>query len=663
MLPSMLTPKQMHMIWDSIHIHGLIPEEINISNEVRESWRRSKEYNINQFMGKNEISLTETELNNKLEANSELLSIVNDHMNVLYSITKDAGFCLTFTDNEGFILKRVAEKSELAFTDYSNFNEGSNWSEKIMGTNAVGMALETDSPCQIYGYEHYCKCACFSTCSAVPIHDPKGEILGVLDLTGPYKYVNGHTLGLVVSSARSIERTLTLNNLYVKMKNDNIVKCGIMKSIAEGLIALDSKCRITLINPQACKMLNIQEKDCLYNYIRQVLPKDNHYFFDVIASAKHVYGKTIHIETTRGKKKFLVNCTPLINENQTITGNVVTLHELHHVMTKIVGAKSNIHFDNLIGETSIFKEAIDHAKLAAENDSNVLLLGESGVGKDLFAKAIHNDSIRRNEPFFAINCAAIPRELISSELFGYNEGAFTGASKGGKPGAFELADQGTLFLDEIGEMPMDLQASLLRVLEEKTIIRLGGREFIPINIRLISATNRDLSEEIKNRNFRQDIFYRLSVISISIPPLRQRRGDIPLLTTHFIKNFSERLGKTINKIEPEVMDLLMNYNWPGNVRELSNVIERAVNLTRDGIITPDLLSNEFKGDKNRKIISIWGDTISKDNMEEELIRAYMLKFNNNKAKVAKALNISRSSLYRKLMKYGLESNENTENLM
>jgi len=650
-----LNPAQITEVWQSIHENDYIPEGLFIPPEVRLSWERSKRYGVDQYKEQNDTILSEHQLKEKLEQNWELLSVAIPHMEVLHTLTKDAGFVITISDNEGYILKRVGKREPLEFTDYANFIEGSNWSEQVMGTNAVGMVLVTNAPSQIYGYEHFCKCACQSTCSAAPINGPNGEILGVLDITGPCKYANAHTLGMVVSSARSIERALIINHALEEIKHQDTLKCAIMNSIAEGLLSLDSEGNITLINPQACKMLNLKE-DCVHKNIREVLPKDNHYFFNLIATGKHVYGETIHLDTNRGKKKFLVNCTPIENQHKTTIGLVITLHELHHVVTKIMGAKSSITFDNLIGETAAFRKAVEHAKMAAESDSNVLLLGESGVGKDLFAKAIHNYSIRSHGPFFAINCAAIPRELISSELFGYNEGAFTGASKGGKPGAFELADQGTLFLDEIGEMPIELQASLLRVLEEKTIMRIGGREFIPVNIRLISATNRDLSEEIKKHTFRQDIYYRLSVISIAIPPLRQRIGDIPLLVDHFVKYFGKRLGKRIKRVDSEVMDLFINYEWPGNVRELSNAIERAINLTKNNVISVDLLTSDILGDSSNKPISIWANTITKDNMEEEMIRAYMQKFGNNKVNVAKALNISRSSLYRKMKKYGIKSN-------
>jgi len=233
------------------------------------------------------------------------------------------------------------------------------------------------------------------------------------------------------------------------------------------------------------------------------------------------------------------------------------------------------------------------SKAAAGSDSTILLLGESGTGKDVFAQAIHNASGRNRGPFVAINCGAIPRELIASELFGYTEGAFTGAKRGGSPGKFELADGGTLFLDEIGEMPAELQTTLLRVLEQKTVTRIGGTEVIPVNVRIIAATNKDLSKEVVRGTFRQDLYYRLNVVSIRLAPLRERKEDIIPLARHFIGHLSAKLGKEPLKLENKVTSLIQSYCWPGNVRELQNVVERALHLAKGNNFTEDLLPEEI----------------------------------------------------------------------
>lgn len=573
-------------------------------------------------------------------------------MEDLYAITKKAGFCTAIADNEGYILKRIGAQDELDFTQHGNFIEGANWSEEIMGTNAVGLALVMDKPVQVYAYEHFCKCACYSACSAAPLHNDKGEIIGVLDLTGPYKLANAHTLGMVVAASKAIERTLDLKNVYENISKSKAHKEGILESIIEGLIAVDSHGVITHLNRNAIDYLDLAEKGCIGKKIEDVL--DNEEIIDNLFSRSELWKGNIPIKTDSGVKKYHVNTTPFINKDKRNDGSVILLHEaqpLNRFINRLTGAQANTRFEDLIGKCNNFCQAIEQAKMVAETDSNILILGESGVGKDLFAQAIHNGSNRRRQSFLAINCSAIPRDLASSELFGYEEGAFTGAKKRGNPGKFELADRGTIFLDEIGETPPDLQAHLLRVLEDGNIIRLGGRALIPVDVRLICATNKNLPAEIAKGNFRNDLFFRISVITINIPPLRERQTDIPLLAEYFLRRISSRLGKNIKSMKPEVLDILIDYSWPGNVRELQNVIERAIGMAKGDKITLDLLPAEFNGEK--VVEPALHTALSKDNYEEQLIRSYMLRF-NNKSEIAKALNISRSSLYRKMDKYGID---------
>lgn len=540
----------------------------------------------------------------------------------------------------------------MRFTSVGNFIEGAVWSEEIMGTNAIGTVLAIDQPIHIFGYEHYCKCACLSTCSAAPIHDENNNIIGVLDLTGPYKNVNPHTLGMVMAAAKSIERKMELNKAYNEAKTANMQKQAIMESIIEGLIAIDRNGKIIQINHQAHDLLEIPPHQTVENF-KHFIPFGNTYINEILSSGKAIYGESLSLNTFAGKsKKYMVNITPL-KKQDSIEGYVIILHKMHDVVRVVNRPKNVVTFDTLIGQEKNYIASVEQAKMASKSNSTILLMGESGVGKDLFAQAIHNNSSRKRETFFALNCGALPRELISSELFGYEEGAFTGARKGGNPGKFELADKGTLFLDEIGEMPLDLQASLLRVLEERTVIRLGGREFVPVDVRIICATNKDLMEEMKQNNFRQDLYFRIGVITIHIPPLRERKGDIPLLAEHFLNNIGMKLGKTIKNIDPKVMDVFINHSWPGNIRELSNVIERAINMAQGDTITMDLLPPALTNEISSDNISVWENSPTKDSVEEQLIRSYLIKFNNNKTEVAKALNISRSCLYRRMSKFNI----------
>ncbi len=352
-----------------------------------------------------------------------------------------------------------------------------------------------------------------------------------------------------------------------------------------------------------------------------------------------------------------MSCTPLASKDKETLGTVIVLQPMKQykkLIERISGARATIMFDDIIGENADFKYALKCAEMAANSDSSILLLGESGVGKEMFAQGIHNASGRSREPFFAINCAALPRELVSSELFGYEEGAFTGARKGGNPGKFELADQGTIFLDEIGEMPLDLQGSLLRVLEEGTITRLGGRDITNVNVRIIAATNKNLKEEVRKGNFRLDLYYRLRVIDIKIPPLRERKDDIPTLVEFFVKTIGPRLGKEITHVDPKAVELLLNYDWPGNVRELSNVIERAINMSAEATLTVEVFPQELRYTLEDQPL-IFEKRLPKDPLlQEKIIRSFLQKHNNNRTRVAQELGISRSTLYRKMEKFSIE---------
>lgn len=322
-------------------------------------------------------------------------------------------------------------------------------------------------------------------------------------------------------------------------------------------------------------------------------------------------------------------------------------------LKEICGAKYD--WENIVGGSEKMLQAKYMARRAAQTNSNVLLLGESGTGKELFAHAIHNGSGRSDSPFVKVNCAAIPSELLESELFGYEEGAFTGARKGGKVGKFELANGGSIFLDEIGDMPMEMQAKILRVLQEKEVERIGGNKPFGIDVRVIAATNKNLKGLVDAGKFREDLYYRLNVMTIEIPPLRERCGDLKDLVGILLKKLANQLGKCVNRVSSEAMEHLAAHRWPGNVRELENVLERAINLTDTDTIQPVHLpvyiTQKSKKVNESPIIPL--DDLVGD-VEREAIKRCLEYTGGNKLKTAELLNISRSSLYDKIKKYRLE---------
>lgn len=309
-------------------------------------------------------------------------------------------------------------------------------------------------------------------------------------------------------------------------------------------------------------------------------------------------------------------------------------------------------FDRIIGQSKVIRDTIGLARKVAPTDSTVLLEGETGTGKELFAQSIHNESPRKNKPFVAINCSALPKELLESEIFGYRKGAFTGAVVD-KKGLFEEAHEGTLFLDEIGEMHPDLQAKLLRVLEEQTFIKIGDTRAMKVNVRIIAATNRDLLKETANDNFRHDLYYRLSVMKIHIPALRERKDDIPKLVDYFIRIYSGKTKKKIAGASPLFLQKLKEFDWPGNTRELKNIVERAVILTDNHELTPDLLPAEIQH-TDLKVLSVdQHETL--ESMEKSHILHMLQHTGGNKTRAAERLGISIPTLYRKLEQYGLSN--------
>lgn len=317
----------------------------------------------------------------------------------------------------------------------------------------------------------------------------------------------------------------------------------------------------------------------------------------------------------------------------------------------------NLPFDDIIGSSRAIKAVKNEAMKFAKGTANILIQGESGTGKEVFARAIHTASRNSAGPFIAINCAALPENLIESELFGYEEGAFTGARKGGKLGKFELAHHGTLFLDEIGELPIHLQAKLLRTLQERKIQRVGGTKEISIDVRIISATNQNLEELSKNGQFREDLFYRLNVIPIQLPPLRERRSDIGELSDHFLRIYAKALHKDLFGFDKEVVNLLYDYSWPGNIRELQNAIEYAVNISSGTYIRVEDLPKKLAGrrEDSERGLSLRPLRLIEDEYIQEAVRIYGNSL-NGKMKAAQVLGISKATLYRRLKEIREEKN-------
>jgi PAS domain S-box-containing protein len=631
---------------------------------IKESHERCIEYGVEKERILPKKILTGNEVSENINNNKDLLRVAAPFMELLYNFVEDSGFFIILTDREGCILNLLGDKKVVKASEELNMVIGAYMDEKSIGTNAMGTAIKVDSPIQISATEHFITAYHRWTCSAAPIHNEKGEIIGTLNLTGSSELVHPHTLGLVAAAVKSIENQMKSESIQSRLTEAYSYLNTIMESMSIGIFAVDNRGSVKLINKNACDMLGFSEEQVIDKNINEAFGSFKE-IVKAVESKKLIQDEEVALNKGAKRERYNINLYPISTKKDETIGFVLTLREIQNVINlvnKYTGMRARYTFENIIGESSKIKKVIEYARHIADSPSTVLIQGESGTGKEVLAQAIHNESSRREYGFVAINCGAIPKNLIESELFGYDDGAFTGARKGGHPGKFELANGGTLFLDEIGEMPLDMQVNLLRVLQEGSVTRVGGEKCIPVDVRIVAATNKDLKKEIEKGTFRRDLYYRLSVIPLELPPLRERREDIVFLIEHFLELKASKLGKDTPELDTELYERFLDYDWPGNIRELENVIENIVNLggklssavssrfddarEDDEVIFKPVIKHSYNEEENY--------LCSLEELEKKAILACINKFRGNITHVAKTLGISRNTLYLKMKKYNIK---------
>lgn len=462
---------------------------------------------------------------------------------------------------------------------------------------------------------------------------------------------------------RVLTRTVELQRSNEALTLQQHMLMGIVSNISDGVIIVTPQGDIEYCNPIMEKMLNLTQDEIIKNYNSgKLIINDTNIEKRLQKQISFRDEEAVISFAGRKEMRFLISGTPIKDHEGSVSKGIVVfrpLADVHRLVNRISGAMARFKFTDILTCSDIMEDAIQIAKMTSPSMSNIMIEGESGTGKELFAQAIHNNSHFADGPFIAVNCGAIPRELIGSELFGYVEGAFTGARKGGNPGKFELAEGGTLFLDEIGDMPIEQQVTLLRVLQEKQLTRIGGSKVIPINVRIICATNRNLYDEVKNERFRQDLYYRLNVINLRIPPLRERKEDIQMLFKYFLSQMDNAWADHFDQIEPSVWKTLIDYDWPGNVRELQNLTERIAYTQKNYQIRLKALPREFlysMTDTSNPVflpdIDSRTNTNSKlTDLEGRYIESLLQKYHGNITEVAEEIGVSRRTVYRKIKKY------------
>lgn len=587
----------------------------------------------------------------------------------LQAVSADSSHLVVVTDASGHILRIEGDRRVQLKAQEMNFIAGANWSEGAAGTNAIGTVLATGQPVQVFSAEHFCRPVHRWTCSAAPIRDPAtGAMLGVIDLTGLREAVHPHSLSVVMATAQAVEQRLRERLQMERFQVAEQYLQALGHNPRQMLAAVDRGGAVIQAAP-------VFREEGWVGAGGELAGKP---IQEILGCATAVW----EAEGPRGRYRF---------SSQVILRDGVPIGALIRMeppgggggggRTAAITA-TRYSFMHLIGRAPAFLEAVASARTAAGSDFPVLIAGESGTGKEVLAQAIHVASRRAGGPFVAVNCGAVPKELLASEFFGYEGGSFTGAVREGRPGKFEQASGGTIFLDEIGEMPLDAQAHLLRVLEEREVVRLGGRAPVRLDVRVIAATNRDLTAAIQTGAFRLDLFYRLNVISLRVPPLRERPGDAGILAARFLHQACLELNRVPMHLTAAAVAALEAYDWPGNVRELRNVVYRLALAVSGPEITAAHLERELAPLRAARsdpkppppATGRWQAELSSpsaaarphgpgaplpvvptpvaDLERSAFVQAWQL-YGGQAEAVARALGISRATVYRKAHQYGV----------
>jgi len=634
-----------------------MPKEISLlcKDYVLISHERCKKYNINYKQIYSSKILDEKELFSKMEENRELVLAAAPIMNNIYDFVKGSNFFSILTDKDGCILNVIGDEDILSEAFSFKMIPGAYMDEESIGTNAMGTAIVEKHPLQISGNEHFVSAYHRWTCSACPITDSEGNSIGTLDLTGYSEYVHSHTLGMVVAGAKAIENELLANNLKAQLCKEKEYHEIVQNSLLMGIIIVNTEGIILTTNSFASELFGYKENELKNINVNSII-KNWSSIQKIVIEDKLLFKDDVDVYSKKNRVQLNLTTSPIKNHYNEVTSIILLFNEVKKTRKSIYNIMEShaiYTFDKIVGKDENFLHVINFAKKISDSRSNILIMGDSGTGKELFAQSIHNYSQRSQGPFIALNCGAIPRNLIESELFGYEEGSFTGAKLKGNPGKFEIADGGTIFLDEIGEMPLDLQTRLLRVIEEGTVSRIGSTHEIVVNVRVIAATNKNLKKEVENGTFRKDLYYRLNVLPLRLPNLSERRGDIKLLIKYFMERISKKLNKKKVIISSEDIEKLVQYDWPGNVRELENYIELVVNTE----IVLDIYDLNY--DSNSTVINSI-KSISCNNLcsLKDLEKDHIIKVINSTGKnithSAQVLGIGRNTLYRKIKEFDIE---------
>lgn len=628
--------------WISYVING-ISNCSTVRKEILESWKRSRSYGIDPYL---QYEIIAPDLDERIKNNAELIHYADPVLQYI-SATNSFYFrenVVAITDSDAVHIHTVASP------EMRRFCHGLDGSERACGTNGVNLVLHEDKPFEIGGYEKYRRSMHSLTGGCVPIHGADGKIAGVITFFNQFDKTPEQPLEFECVAARLIENAMHSGSEQAYVHQPLFQE--FIDYVPQSVIVIDGKQKICRLNKNAKKLLTELRAHSMDKLAD-------------IGIDLQLAGATPPTSFNLGTAERSTKCS--LQNNRSITDLNGETYTLLLIAEQKESAAARLErgsaekenwrtlpgFDRIIGNSRQIRNALGIAYRASQVEANVLIEGETGTGKELFAQAISLNS-KRSKDFVAVNCGAIQKELLQSELFGYEGGSFTGANKSGKKGSFEAANGGTIFLDEIGEMPLDMQVSLLRVLQEKSVTRIGGIKPIPVNVRVIAATNKNVRSAAVAGTFREDLYYRLNVINIVVPPLRDREEDIPLLVDYFLQQYKGIYNFQNLYVQPEAVEQLCRYPWPGNVRELANVVHNLVIFAVDDAIGVEQLPDYIRG-YAISLKSAEPEVGSIKDAERETILKVLESCGGNITKAAGILGIGRNTLYRKLKKFGIQN--------
>ncbi|MFZ2870193.1 sigma-54-dependent Fis family transcriptional regulator [Zavarzinia sp.] len=637
--------------WERFLAERDLPAAANVRNPIGRSWRRCVGADVDHRRDRAPPPVPGDEFESIRQSCLELIDASAPVMASARHFLQETGTVMVLADPAGLILSLEGDISLRGATENIHLVPGANWSEFTCGTNAIGTAIETGQPIQIHSNEHFCAGIKHWSCSAAVLRDPcDGSIIGAIDVSGLRRSYSRHSMALVVATAARIESRLAQIEMDIRYRLLEASMNRLTATSTDGVVVFDRHGRAIKANADVAAML--RDLGATREEAARGLAAMN---FDWRRDTSR---------PLRLQPWFRQEWLTPIHEGAERLGAVMIVpgHHARHVKPRrpTVPAeerRDRSAFGRIVGRDPALADVVERARRVATSVAPVLLLGESGVGKEVFARSLHDASKVASGPFVALNCGGLSRDLLTSELFGYAEGSFTGARKGGMCGKVEAAHGGTLFLDEIGEMPLDFQPLFLRVLEEREVCRIGETRARKVDFRLVTATNRDLRKEVEAGRFRLDLYYRVSVVGITVPALRDRRGDIPELAEHFVRQMVEKHGTPPIGISPAVIDRLMRYDWPGNIRELRNVIESMV-LTAAG---PELAPRDLPPDITSRIEEHFGGIAPSpaglsaiERAERDALLTMIRACRGNLTATARSAGLAKSTVYAKIRKFGLD---------